>query len=327
MKRSLMVVLLLVPVLTAVGSVAAEPAPPLGPALAGTSRFVAIAPTRVADTRLGLGTAAGVVPAGSEREADLSAAVPAGASAAALNVTLVDSAGAGYATLFAAGTGRPATSNLNVDGPNQTVANAAITPLAGTARIRIFSSTAAHFVVDVTGYFLPAAAASAGRFTPVVPARAFDSRGGEPLGAGSSKPISLAGRFGLSLSGMSAVAVSVTAVDASGPGWMQVFPTGGATKPGASSNVNVVRAGQTVANLAVVALGADGSITLHTASATHALVDVVGWFSDAGAPVSEDGLFLPVSPARVLDTRGGGRVAARSSVPYRLRRCARPACR
>lgn len=323
MKRSLLVGFSLIATLVA-GPGRAEPgspvpagaAPPsLEPALAGTSRFVGIDPARAGDTRLGIGTALGSVAAGSEREVDLSRVVPAGASAVALNVTLADSAGPGYGSLFAAGAARPATSNLNVDGWGQTVANAAIVPLAGSARVRIFSSTTAHYIVDVKGYFLPAEASSAGRFAAVVPARALDTRGGATLAAGSSVRIALAGRFGLPPTGVSAVALSVTAVGTSGPGWLQVYPTGGDTDPGESSNVNVVRAGQTVANLALVALGRDGSVTLHSAVATHALVDVVGWFSDTTAPASEDGLFLPVSPTRLLDTRSGGRAAAGSSVP------------
>ena len=133
MKRSMAVVVVLIVAVASAPPDSAGLAPPLAPAaLAGTSRFVAIDPIRAGDTRLGIGIAAGAITAGSELELDLSASVPAGASAAALNVTLVDSFGAGYATVFAAGAARPATSNLNVDGPAQTVANAAIVPLAGT---------------------------------------------------------------------------------------------------------------------------------------------------------------------------------------------------
>jgi serine protease len=66
--------------------------------------------------------------------------------------------------------------------------------------------------------------------------------------------------------------------------------------------VNFV-AGQVVPNLAFVKLAADGSFTVQNTSpgGTHVVVDVVGYVQ-AGT-VTASGMFVALSPARVLDTR------------------------
>src|SRR5690606_16846879 len=69
-----------------------------------------------------------------------------------------------------------------------------------------------------------------------------------------------------------------------------------------SSNVNVV-AGQTVANLVMVPVGDDGTVTLYSSGGTHLLADVTGWFGDASQAPGDDGLFVPIEPTRLLDSR------------------------
>ena len=57
-------------------------------------------------------------------------------------------------------------------------------------------------------------------------------------------------------------------------------------------------------------MGADGSVRIYTSGGTHLLADVVGWFTDATAPASTSGLFIAVTPQRLLDTRGGNALPA-----------------
>ena len=98
-------------------------------------------------------------------------------------------------------------------------------------------------------------------------------------------------------SGVAAVALNVTATEATADGYVQVVPTGGATLLGTSSNLNAA-AGQTIANMVIVPVGPDGKVTLYTSGGTHLLADVTGWFTDASAADSTVGLFTPVSPDR-----------------------------
>ena len=80
--------------------------------------------------------------------------------------------------------------------------------------------------------------------------------------------------------GAEAVVVNVTAVDPRGPGYLSVSPCPGAAGPVSSVNYGT---GQTVADLAVTPLAADGTICVQTYASAHVLVDVMGWFA-AGSP-------------------------------------------
>jgi hypothetical protein len=72
------------------------------------------------------------------------------------------------------------------------------------------------------------------------------------------------------------------------------FPCGGEVPT--ASNANFV-AGQDVANLVTVVVGATGEVCLSPSVDTHLLVDIAGWFGTGGDR------FNPVSPARWFDSR------------------------
>jgi hypothetical protein len=138
------------------------------------------------------------------------------------------------------------------------------------------------------------------------PVRLVDTRLGlgaapGPVPDGGTLDVPVAGRAGVPTDA-TAVVVTVTAVDATGPGYVQVFPAGRAVV-GTSSTLNVEQPGQTVPNLAVVAVGTGGAISVHVQTATHVLVDVTGAW-EASGPVHA-GRLVPVVPQRVLDTRVG----------------------
>lgn len=147
----------------------------------------------------------------------------------------------------------------------------------------------------------PAGASTApGDFFPLSPRRVLDTRHGAPLGPGESRPVLLAGVGGLPAAGEArAVALNVTATDPTAETFLAVYPSGVA--PPVVSNVNAL-AGETVANAVVTGVGADGHVVLHNAAGTtDVLVDVVGWFSATPRPGGSK--FLPVTPARLADTR------------------------
>jgi hypothetical protein len=52
-----------------------------------------------------------------------------------------------------------------------------------------------------------------------------------------------------------------------------------------------------------VRVGSGGKISLFSHSAAHLVADVTGYFTDASAASGSDGLFVPLTPARVFDTR------------------------
>lgn len=101
-------------------------------------------------------------------------------------------------------------------------------------------------------------------------------------------------------SGVSAVALNITAVLPSAAGFMTVWPCD-VGRPDAS-NLNFVANG-VVANSVIAPVGASGKVCFYTNQTSHLLVDISGWFSGSS--------FVGATPKRVLDTRnaiGGPKV-------------------
>ena len=147
---------------------------------------------------------------------------------------------------------------------------------------------------------------SLGEYTPLTPQRIVDTRSGlgragsvTPLGAAQQIDIQIAGIGGVPASGVDAVVVNVTAVSPSEAGYLSVWPSGLPLPTISSLNF---AAGDTVANLVTVRVGADGRVSLFNPfGQVDVLVDVAGFYSSEVGP---DGLrFRPKTPTRILDTR------------------------
>jgi YVTN family beta-propeller protein len=259
------------------------------------SRYVAVAPGRLLDTRSG-----GARPGdGATTRVPVAgrAGVPAEATAVALNVTATDTTGPGFITVWPAGLPRPEASNLNIERPGQTIPNLVIVPLGDGGAIDVFTQIAADLVVDVVGAWRPAASATAGRLVPTDPTRVLDTRTAAPVAAGDTQVIDL----GPAAAHASGAVLNVTVTEASAPGFVTVWP-GGEPRP-LASNLNVEEAGETVANMVVTPVGPGGRVAVFVQQATDVVVDLVGTFTDDSASPSTDGLFVPLPPTRVLDSR------------------------
>jgi hypothetical protein len=220
--------------------------------------------------------------------------VPTDAAAVVLNVTVDDPKYAGYVTVQPCGAPPPSASTVNYEW-DTTVANHVVVRPGTDGTVCVYTYAATHVLVDLLGWIT-----GAGGYTGIAPVRALDTRAADaPLAAGATAVVHL-DAAGVP-SGAEAVVVNVTAVDPRGPGYLSVSPCPGAAGPVSSVNYG---ASQTVADLAVTPLAADGTICVQSYASAHVLVDVMGWFA-AGSP------FTPVTPRRVLDSRaGGGPVAA-----------------
>ena len=76
--------------------------------------------------------------------------VPTQARTAVLNITAVQAASAGFMTVFPCGTAVPTASNLNY-AAGQTIANAVVAKIGDGGRVCVYTSSAAHLLVDVNG--------------------------------------------------------------------------------------------------------------------------------------------------------------------------------
>lgn len=280
-----------------------------------TSSFQPRVPTRILDTRPDkqIGYMGDKPGAGSTVELQVTGrgGVPSsGVSAVIMNVTATDATKAGYVTAWPTGQARPQASNLNLAFLGQTIPNLVTVPVGQDGKVSLFTQGGTHLIADVAGYFQPAATASSGRQVPLTPARLLDTRPankigytGDKPGDGSTTKLQVTGRGGVPPSGVSAVVLNVTATATADPGWITVWPSH-LSRP-LASNLNLTAANQTIANSVIVPVSPDGQVSLYTVKSTHLVSDVFGYYTDASAPESGSGLFVPTIPTRLLDTRSG----------------------
>jgi len=272
--------------------------------------FHELTPARVLDTRDGTGGFS--APVGPAATIAVPVAgkggVPAtGASAVVLNVTITQPTGDTFLTVFPSGTTRPLASNLNAP-PGKSVPNLVVAKLGADGKVAVYNNVGtSHVIYDVMGWFSDASGANGARYSSLTPARILDTRDGTggfsvPVGVGGTISPKVTGVGGVPATEVSAVVLNVTATQpTAGESFLTVFPAGGA-RP-LASNLNFV-AGQTVPNLVMAKVGADGKVSVYNNLGTsHVIFDVVGWFgSDADTAGAR---YNTLSPSRILDTRNG----------------------
>ncbi|MFJ9548449.1 hypothetical protein [Streptomyces erythrochromogenes] len=266
------------------------------------SKFTPHAPTRLLDTRSGVGGSNRPVgPYGVARvKVGGNSGIPADATAVALNLTVVSPRSGGHITAYPSGTVQPTTSNVNFVA-GQTVPNMTIVPVGADGYVELANRSYGDvdLVADVTGYF--SRSATAGGYTSLDPFRIADSRTGQgtwgQVAGQSTFALQVAGNGAIPASGVTAVALNVTATAPRGAGHLTVFPTG--QEAPNTSNVNF-KAGQTIANSVIVPVGPDGRINVRNGAWDPAdvIVDVVGYYSP-GSKAS----YIPTTPTRLHDSR------------------------
>jgi hypothetical protein len=137
----------------------------------------------------------------------------------------------------------------------------------------------------VNGFFTDSSASGVS-FVTLTPSRILDTRNGTggfntKIGASASISVQVSGQGGVPAMGSAtppqAVILNVTVVNASALGYFILYPDGTSAPLASDLNFN---AGQTVPNLVVVKLGANGKIGLFngTSRSNDAVIDVAGWF-------------------------------------------------
>lgn len=249
----------------------------------GGASYTGITPDRVLDTRFGPRPdgGAGQLSAGDTIAIPLRSQgeIPDGAVAVAVNLTVTNTADAGFITAFPCGLGMPVASNGNYVA-DDTRATQALVGLDGSGMLCVFSMSTVDLVVDVSGWF---GATIGTRLSPIVSTRVVDSRDGTggwsgKIAAGQTRSFdpSLAGTVAV---GATAV-LDIVATEANGPGFLTFYPCGGTRPP--TSSVNF-QAGGEYTNLATIAVGTNGLICVFAHETTHVVVDVLSSFGSSGA--------------------------------------------
>jgi hypothetical protein len=105
-------------------------------------------PVRVYDSR----SHDGPLATGQTRNISLGSNLPPGAVGAIVNLTVTDTVGGGFLTLYAAGVPRPGTSSINWFASGQTVANQATTAVGSGNQLTVFAGNETQFLVDLLAY-------------------------------------------------------------------------------------------------------------------------------------------------------------------------------
>jgi hypothetical protein len=171
------------------------------------------------------------------------------------------------------------------------VPNRVIAKLGTGGKVTIYNAFGnVDVIADVGGWFTDGSDPTAvgGATSGLTPARVLDTRNGT---GGFTTPIGPAGTIFLQVAGNggvpsmsypvppTAVILSVTVTNATAPSNLRLFPSDAVTQPPNASDLNFV-AGQTVPNLVVVKLGADGKVGIYNAfGSTDVIVDALGWYN------------------------------------------------
>ncbi|MGW7429132.1 hypothetical protein ACWGIN_06230 [Streptomyces sp. NPDC054861] len=273
------------------------------PGTAGLGLFQPLTPTRLMDTRVGIGVPkAKVGPGGTVTlQAAGVAGIPAsGVTAVVLNVTATAPTAAGFVSVYPAGTARTSASNLNFSA-GQTIPNLVVVPVVN-GKVSFYNRAGSvDLLADVAGYYTTAEPGST--YKPVTPTRLMDTRAGigvpkAKVGPGGTVTLQAAGAVGIPASGVTAVVLNVTATAPTAAGFVSVYPDG--TTRTSASNLNFT-AGTTIPNLVIVPV-VNGKVSFYNrAGSVDLLADVAGYFTTDGTGSG----YEPVTPTRLMDTRTG----------------------
>ncbi len=132
------------------------------------------------------------------------------------------------------------------------------------------------------------------------PQRIFDTRNGEggvpvrQVGGDYILEVQISGKNNIAPVGVSAVSLNVTATNASGTGYITVYPCGSLPE---ISSLNFDK-GDTVPNAVVARLSNSGTLCFYSNVAVDIIADINGSLLDGSG-------FNPTAPSRLFDTRSG----------------------
>ncbi|MCY0946551.1 N-acetylmuramoyl-L-alanine amidase [Streptomyces antarcticus] len=245
------------------------------------STYVSYGPTRLMDSREGLGIPRQKIAGGQSATLQVAGVggIPAtGVKAVVLNVTATEPTQSSFVSVYPAGGTLPTASNLNFTA-GRTIPNLVVVPVSADGKVSFYNRAGdVHLIADVTGYFSDSTAGSS--HTNIGPRRLMDTREGlgvpGTLGGDNTVTLQVAGIEGVPATDVTAVILNVTATNPTQPSFVSVFPSG-TTRPTAS-NLNVT-AGQTIPNLVIVPV-VDGKVSFYNrAGRVDLIADITGYFS------------------------------------------------
>jgi hypothetical protein len=283
---------------------------------AGASYYVPVQPTRLADTR----TYAPYTsvyknftrPAPNTIRIKIAgitgipgiAQIPVDAVAAVVSVAVIGNGAGGYMRATPAGQDS-FVANVVLDAADGVVTNLATVKLSADGYIDVKGSQPYDVVVDLSGVYLPAPATGsrAGRVEHLPAVQRLAD--GIAVSHGNTLRINVPA----ALANADAAIVNLTAANAFAGGFLTAFPAGTSLPETANVNFNP---GETRGAGSIVKLntvnGARG-FDVYLWGGAQVYADLSGYVTGPSATESTEGLFVPIVPVRLLDTRTNADVA------------------
>ena len=243
--------------------------------------YVTDGPTRILDTRSGVGAPKATVGAGKSISLQITGAngVPAsGVTAVVLNVTATNATNTSNVTAYPDGTTRPGVSNLNFT-KNETIPNLVVVPVGTDGKVDLYNAFGSvNLIADLSGYYSSSGTGSV--FHTAGPVRVMDTRYGTGVRLGAVGPhatvtLQVGAANGVPLKA-TAVVLNVTATGPTSSGVVTVYPNG-ETLP-TVSNLNFTK-GETIPNLVIVPI-VNGKINFTNGGGSVQLIaDLAGYYA------------------------------------------------
>jgi hypothetical protein len=182
------------------------------------------------------------------------------------------------------------------------------------------SGTASCTVTMTQSLTVDAIFSQAQQLVAVTPCRLVDTRQtGDPIQGGTSQSYILPQLGGCNVSSSAAAySLNVTVVPHGALGYLTIWPTGEAQPVVSTMNSPD---GRTKANAAIVPAGTSGAVSVYVTNTSDVILDIDGYFAPPGSQTYQ---FYPLTPCRLVDTRGadgdlgGPRLAAQAQRSFPL---------
>lgn len=204
----------------------------------------------------------------------------------------------------------PLAANLNLRNPNEVNANLVTVMLSRPGgELDIAARVPCDFVLDIVGYYERVGGARrGGRFVGLPSARrALDTRPNHV----QDDSFTMVDVTDLGVpADASSVVINLTATETTRSGWYAAVPMDLRTKP-TTSSLNVQGALSTRGASAIVPLtNVNGRLRfkIYSLHAAKLVIDITGYYTSEDSQLSSRGLFVPLVPQRILDTRAPGAI-------------------
>jgi RHS repeat-associated protein len=278
---------------------------------ASYGEYVPLTPSRIVDTRTGLGGSTTAFTAGMTQSftvVGVGGVPETGVSAVAISVGGISPSVNSYLTVWPTGRTRPAVSQVSLNA-GITHAGLVIAKIGENGQVSVYlSAGTANVRIDVEGYYTDKTATTgASKFVPLPPARTVDTRTGlgtlgtSPLSRTAGRVFTVVGTGGIPSTGVQTVAVAVTITAPTAAGYATVYRNGDPYPDFASL---VFSSGETTTALVQVPVDDNGQVIVFVdAGATgtaHVLFDVEGYYTTGTA--SGSNVYVPVNPDRIYNS-------------------------